>query len=64
MNAWLVVAGCAALAIPAVAAFFVARTLEKAKQRKAVEEARQRMGSVSDHLPPSHTRDRLRKSDF
>lgn len=62
MNVWLVMAGCAALAIPAIAAFFVARALAKAKQRKAVEEARQRMDRVPDHLP--HTAERLRNSSF
>tara|TARA_R100000406_G_scaffold50697_1_gene34366 strand:- start:134 stop:304 length:171 start_codon:yes stop_codon:yes gene_type:complete len=55
-------AGCAALAVTAIAAFFVARALAKAKQRKAVEEARQRMDRVPDHLP--HTAERLRHGRF
>ncbi len=61
MNVWAIVGGCAAVA--AVAAFLVARALVKARQRKAVEEARQRMDAVSDHVP-HHTRNRLRDSSF
>ncbi len=63
-DVWLIVGGCAAVAAPAAAAFWVAGKLAQAKQRKAVEEARQRMDSVSDHLPPSFTAERLRNSDF
>ena len=63
MNGWIVVAGCAALAATAIAAFWVAGKIAQAKQRKAVEEARQRMDAVGDHVP-HHTRDRLRNSDF
>tara|TARA_Y100000817_G_C16779538_1_gene509901 strand:+ start:883 stop:1074 length:192 start_codon:yes stop_codon:yes gene_type:complete len=63
VNVWLVVGGCAALAIPAIAAFFVARKISQAKQRKAVEEARQRMDAVDDHVP-HHTAERLRDGRF
>tara|TARA_R100001129_G_scaffold167012_1_gene134394 strand:+ start:4813 stop:5007 length:195 start_codon:yes stop_codon:yes gene_type:complete len=64
VNAWLVVAGCAALAATAIAAFFLARKISEAKQRKAVEDARQRMDAVRDNVPRYHTRDRLRNSRF
>ena len=60
---WLVVLGGGAVAIPAIAAFFVARKIAEAKQRKAVEEARQRMDSVRDHVP-HHTAERLRNGDW
>jgi uncharacterized membrane protein len=63
VSGWVALAGCAALAVTAIAAFFVARALAKAKQRKAVEDARQRMDAVSDHVP-QYTRDRLRNSRF
>ena len=63
MNVWAIVAGGAALAVTAIAAFFVARALAKAKQRKAVEEARQRMDRVRDHVP-HHTAKRLRDSSW
>ncbi len=63
-NAWIIILGCTAVAAPAAAAFWLAGKLAKAKQRKAVEEARQRMDSVSDHLAPSFTAERLRNSDF
>ena len=63
MIAWLVVGGCAAVAIPAIAAFWGARALAKAKQRKAVEEARQRMDSIADDNLPS-TAKRLRDTHF
>lgn len=64
MSGWLIIFGCAAVAIPAIAAFWVAGKISKARQRKAVEEARQRMDSVSDHVPPHHTAQRLRDSRF
>ena len=64
MNGWLIMAGCAAVAAPAIAAFWVAGKIAQAKQRKAVEEARQRMDAVSGDRPPHHTRDRLRNSRF
>ena len=60
---WLVVLGCAAVAIPALAAFFVAGKIAKAKQRKAVKDARQRMDSVRDHVP-HYTAERLRNSNW
>ena len=63
MNAWVILAGCAALAATAIAAFFVARKISKARQRKAVEEARQRMDAVRDHVP-HHTAERLRHGRF
>ena len=62
MSGWLVALGCAAVAIPALAAFWVAGKIAKAKQRKAVEDARQRMDAVSDHLP--HTAERLRDGNW
>lgn len=62
MSGWLVVLGCAAVAIPALAAFVLARKISEAKQRKAVEEARQRMDRVRDHLP--NTAERLRDGRF
>lgn len=63
MNGWIVMAGCAALVIPAIAAFFVARKIFQAKQRKAVEEARQRMDAVVHNDLP-HTAQRLRDGRF
>ena len=60
---WLVVLGGGAVAIPAIAAFFVAGKIAKAKQRKAVEDARQRMDSVRDHVP-HYTAERLRNSNW
>ena len=60
MSAWIVIAGCAALA--AAAAFFLARALSKAKQAAVVEDARQRMDAVSDDRPPHYTAERLRNS--
>ncbi len=63
MSAWLIIFGCAAVAIPAIAAFWVAGKIAQAKQRKAVEEARQRMDRVRDGVP-QYTRDRLRDSRF
>ena len=63
MNGWLIMAGCAAVAAPAIAAFWVAGKIAQAKQRKAVEDARQRMDAVRDNVP-RYTRDRLRNSDF
>ena len=63
MNGWLIMAGCAAVAIPAIAAFWVARKISEAKQRKAVEDARQRMDAVRDGVP-HYTRDRLRNSSW
>lgn len=61
MSAWIVVAGCSAVA--AAAAFFLARALSKAKQAAVVEEARQRMDAVGDK-PPHYTAERLRNSRF
>ena len=63
MSGWLVVLGCAAIAIPALAAFWVAGKIAQAKQRKAVEDARQRMDRVRDGVP-QYTRDRLRNGDW
>jgi hypothetical protein len=63
VNGWLIMAGCATVAIPAIAAFWVARKISEAKQRKAVEDARQRMDAVRDGVP-QYTRDRLRNSSF
>ena len=63
MSGWLVVLGCAAVAIPAIAAFWVAGKIAQAKQRKAVEDARQRMDRVRDGVP-QYTRDRLRDGDW
>ena len=63
MNGWLIMAGCAAVAAPAIAAFWVAGKIAQAKQRKAVEDARQRMDAVRDNVP-RYTRARLRNSDF
>ena len=63
MSGWLVVLGCAAVAIPALAAVWVAGKIAKAKQRKAVEDARQRMDSVRDHVP-HHTAERLRDGNW
>lgn len=62
MSAWIVVAGCSAVA--AAAAFFLARALSKAKQAAVVEEARQRMDAVSDDKPPHYTAERLRNSRY
>lgn len=64
MSGWLVVFGCAAVAIPAIAAFWVAGKIAQAKQRKAVEEARQRMDAVRDDKPPRYTAERLRNSNW
>tara|TARA_R110002012_G_scaffold54_2_gene153 strand:+ start:3721 stop:3909 length:189 start_codon:yes stop_codon:yes gene_type:complete len=57
---WAIVAGGVALSI---GTFFMARALVKGKSRKAVEEARQRMDSVRDHVP-HHTAERLRNNRF
>lgn len=63
MSGWAIVAGCAALAATGIAAFWVAGKISKARQRKAVEEARQRIDAVDDHVP-HHTAERLRDGRF
>ena len=63
MSAWVIIAGCAAVAIAAAAAFFLARSHAKAKRAEDAARAQDRIRRVAATDMPS-TIKRLRDSGF
>ncbi len=63
MSVWVIVAGCAAVATAAVAAFFLARSHAKAKRAEDAARAQDRMSRVASRDLPSTAR-RLRDTRF